>query len=135
MMNRSLDRGLGRGSEPKRSMSPRGPPVCMSSMAQHARPNKRNHTLFERLQPRSELTTASTFVEITVPPSSAYLGEPQPLGEAMRFRGEAADTMFTPVLSRGASKLAHLRRARPTAVQPLDSHFGVIRASGNRSRR
>src|SRR4051794_36724713 len=124
MMNRSLDRGLGRGSDPKRSMSPRGPPVCMSSMAQHARPNKRNQTLFERLQPRSELTTASTFVEITVPPSSAYLGEPQPLGEAMRFRWGASDTMYTPVLSRGASQVAHRRRARSGLVRRDQGAWG-----------
>src|SRR5262245_42642652 len=104
MMKRSLERGLGRGQEPKRSRSPRGPPVCMSSMAQHARPKSMNHTLFERPQLRSEFTTASTFVWMTLPPSSAYLGEPQPLGGAIKFRALVSEAMSLSSLRDGVAR-------------------------------
>src|SRR5262245_32854354 len=101
MMKRSLERGLGRGAEPNRSRSPRGPPVCISSIAQHARPKSMNHTLFTRPQLRSALTTLSTLVEMTLPPSSAYLGEPQPLGGAIRFNREVLlDAMAIQLLAR-----------------------------------
>src|SRR5438445_7700683 len=71
-MMRSLDRGLGRGADPKRSRSARGPPVCMSSMAQHASPKSRYQTLFDRPQLRSQLTIWSTRVLMTLAPSSLY---------------------------------------------------------------
>src|SRR5207253_6293160 len=38
-MIRSETRGVARGAAPKRSRSERGPPVCIISMAQQARPN------------------------------------------------------------------------------------------------
>ena len=73
MMKRSLERGLGRGAAPKRSRSPRGPPVCISSMAQQARPKSMYQTLLARPQLRSQLITWSVLVVMTLPPSSAYL--------------------------------------------------------------
>src|SRR6266566_2467891 len=60
-MMRSAWRGVARGAEPKRSRSPRGPPVCISSMAQHAVPNSRYHVEFLRPQ----LSRSSTRVKRT----------------------------------------------------------------------
>src|SRR5260370_19736109 len=57
-MIRSACRGGARGAEPKRSRSPRGPPVCISSMAQQAVPNSRYHVEFLRPQ----LSRSSTLV-------------------------------------------------------------------------
>src|SRR5437868_3804742 len=57
-MMRSAWRGVARGAEPKRSRSPRGPPVCISSIAQQAVPNKRYHVEFLRPQ----LSRSSTLV-------------------------------------------------------------------------
>src|SRR6185437_12608705 len=88
MMKRSLDRGLGRGAAPKRSRSPRGPPVCISSIAQHARPKSMYQTLFARPQLRSAFSALSALVVMTLPPSSAYLVSHAFWG-AIRFRFEA----------------------------------------------
>src|SRR5262245_56376194 len=71
-MMRSLLRGLGRGALPNRSRSARGPPVCMSSMAQQARPKSRYHTLLARAQLRSQLSALSTVVLMTEPETSSY---------------------------------------------------------------
>src|SRR5581483_8412605 len=57
-MIKSAWRGVARGAEPKRSRSPRGPPVCISSIAQHAVPKSRYHVEFLRPQ----LSRSSTFV-------------------------------------------------------------------------
>src|SRR6476660_3996783 len=60
-MIKSACRGVARGAEPKRSRSPRGPPVCISSIAQHAVPNNRYQVEFFRPQ----LRRSSTFVSST----------------------------------------------------------------------
>src|ERR1700744_4544552 len=46
-------------SMPNRAMSCRGPPVCIISMAQHARPNVAGHTERARAHPASLLTVVS----------------------------------------------------------------------------
>src|SRR5258708_9198797 len=79
-MMRSLDRGLGRGAEPNLSRSARGPPVCMSSIAQQARPKSKYHTLLDRPQLSSQLTIWSTRVLMTLPPSSLYLSSTPVVG-------------------------------------------------------
>src|SRR6266540_6834282 len=61
-MMRSLDRGLGRGTAPKRSRSARGPPVCISSMAQQAKPKSMYHC--EEARPQFKIS--STLVVKTV---------------------------------------------------------------------
>src|SRR5437660_10894717 len=71
-MIRSLDRGLGRGADPKRSRSDLGPPVCINSIAQQARPKSRYQTLLARPQLRSQLSALSTVVLMTDPESSPY---------------------------------------------------------------
>src|SRR6187401_2625013 len=58
MMKRSLERGLGRGAAPKRSRSERGPPVCIISMAQQARPK----SMYQSDDLRVQLSMASTWV-------------------------------------------------------------------------
>src|SRR5574340_204014 len=45
---RSDWRGVARNREPKRSMSARGPPVCINSMEQQARPMRRYQSEFAR---------------------------------------------------------------------------------------
>src|SRR3954463_13275963 len=85
-MMRSELRGLGRGALPKRSRSARGPPVCMSSIAQQARPKSRYQTELARPQLRSQLSALSTVVLMTEPVSSPYLAS-IPLGGA--FNGLA----------------------------------------------
>src|SRR6185436_6573329 len=60
-MIRSAWRGVARGAEPKRSRSPRGPPVCISSMAQQAVPNSKYQVEFLRPQ----LSRSSTRVRRT----------------------------------------------------------------------
>src|SRR5436309_1589860 len=59
---RSDWRGVARGTAPKRSKSARGPPVCISSMAQQARPKSRYHCEVARPQ----LSRESTLVVKTV---------------------------------------------------------------------
>src|SRR5258708_6198068 len=59
-MMRSACRGVARGAEPKRSRSPRGPPVCINSMAQQAVPNSRYHVEFLRPQLRRSSTLVSS---------------------------------------------------------------------------
>ena len=59
-MMRSAWRGVARGAEPKRSRSPRGPPVCMSSIAQQAVPNSRYQVEFFRPQLRRSSTRVSS---------------------------------------------------------------------------
>src|SRR3989338_167104 len=59
---RSDWRGVARGTQPKRSTSARGPPVCISSMAQQARPNSMYHC--EDFLP--QLRRSSTLVVKTV---------------------------------------------------------------------
>src|SRR5262245_30979140 len=61
-MIRSETRGVARGTAPKRSRSDRGPPVCIISIAQQARPKSMYQTDDFRVQLRS----ASTLVVITV---------------------------------------------------------------------
>src|SRR5215470_2049618 len=57
---RSAWRGVARGAEPKRSRSPRGPPVCISSIAQQAVPNNRYQVEFFRPQLRRSSTRVSS---------------------------------------------------------------------------
>src|SRR5262245_35795317 len=95
MMNRSDERGLGRGAAPNRSRSARGPPVCISSIAQQARPKSMNHTLFDRPQLRSQFTTWSTLVVMTLPPSSEYFAS-HFLGGAIRFRFDDITPLLPP---------------------------------------
>src|SRR5512145_2162066 len=59
---RSDWRGVARGTAPKRSKSARGPPVCISSMAQHARPKSMYHC--DEALP--QLSRSSTLVVKTV---------------------------------------------------------------------
>src|SRR5689334_11736727 len=56
-MIRSETRGVARGTAPKRSRSERGPPVCIISMAQQARPKSMYQTELLRVQ----LSTSSSF--------------------------------------------------------------------------
>src|SRR5262245_35069731 len=65
-MIRSACRGVARGAEPKRSRSPRGPPVCISSMAQQAVPNSRYQVEFLRPQLRMSSTFVSRMPELTI---------------------------------------------------------------------
>src|SRR5690348_1817002 len=57
-MMRSETRGVARGAIPKRSRSARGPPVCIISMAQQARPN----IMYQTEDFRTQLRKSSTFV-------------------------------------------------------------------------
>src|SRR5512140_2171998 len=59
---RSETRGVARGAMPKRSRSARGPPVCIISMAQHARPN----SMYQSEDLRVQLRSSSTFVVSTI---------------------------------------------------------------------
>src|SRR6266478_6582009 len=55
-MIRSETRGVARGAMPKRSRSARGPPVCIISIAQQARPNIMYQTDDFRVQLRKSST-------------------------------------------------------------------------------
>src|SRR5437764_9403234 len=55
-MIRSETRGVARGAMPKRSRAARGPPVCIISMAQQARPNIMYQTDDLRVQLRKSST-------------------------------------------------------------------------------
>src|SRR5262249_13184470 len=55
---RSDCRGVARGTAPKRSRSARGPPVCIISIAQQARPN----SMYKSDDLRVQLSIASTWV-------------------------------------------------------------------------
>src|SRR5438093_8202410 len=55
-MIRSETRGVARGAMPKRSRSGRGPPVCIISIAQQARPNIMYQTDDLRVQLRKSST-------------------------------------------------------------------------------
>src|SRR6478672_13221423 len=55
-MIRSETRGVARGAIPKRSRSERGPPACIISMAQQARPNIMYQTDDLRVQLRKSST-------------------------------------------------------------------------------
>src|SRR5215813_10411978 len=55
-MIRSETRGVARGAMPKRSRSERGPPVCIISIAQQARPNIMYQTEDFRVQLRKSST-------------------------------------------------------------------------------
>src|SRR5690349_18159392 len=57
-MIRSDTRGVARGAIPKRSRSARGPPVCIISIAQQARPN----IMYQTDDFRTQLRKSSTFV-------------------------------------------------------------------------
>src|SRR6185369_13522138 len=57
-MIRSDTRGVARGAMPKRSRSVRGPPACIISMAQQARPN----IMYQRDDFRVQLRKSSTVV-------------------------------------------------------------------------
>src|SRR5437016_12257452 len=59
---RSDWRGVARGTAPKRSKSARGPPVCISSMAQQARPK----SIYHCDEARPQLSRESTLVVKTV---------------------------------------------------------------------
>src|SRR5712692_817043 len=55
---RSDCRGVARGTQPNRSTSARGPPVCINSIAQQAKPNSMYHCE----EARPQLRRSSTFV-------------------------------------------------------------------------
>src|SRR5204863_7193367 len=59
---RSDWRGVARGTQPKRSKSARGPPVCISSIAQQARPK----SIYHCDEARPQLSSSSTLVVKTV---------------------------------------------------------------------
>src|SRR6476661_8936513 len=59
---RSDCRGVARGTAPKRSKSARGPPVCISSMAQQARPK----SIYHCDEARPQFRMSSIFVVKTV---------------------------------------------------------------------
>src|SRR5262245_19141781 len=67
---RSDCRGVARGTAPKRSKSARGPPVCMSSIAQQAKPN----SMYHWDDTRPQLSRSSTFVVKTVSGSELISG-------------------------------------------------------------
>src|SRR3990172_10411690 len=67
---RSDWRGVARGTQPNRSTSARGPPVCINSMAQQARPNSMYHCD----EARPQLSKLSTFVVNTVSGSELSSG-------------------------------------------------------------
>src|SRR5689334_3965540 len=130
MMKRSLERGLGRGAAPKRSRSPRGPPVCISSIAQQARPKSMYQMLLVRPQFSIQLMTWSVFVVRTLPPSSEYFAS-QPLGGAIRFRfedislGSLRHRFFDLVLfddrrARAARHVGHAARVALDRADPLE---------------
>src|SRR5713101_6239921 len=74
--------GVARGTAPKRSRSARGPPVCIISIAQQAKPN----SIYQTEDLRLQLSTSSTFVVTTIsdtllirdmqPPADLYLTQP-----------------------------------------------------------
>ena len=86
MMNRSLERGLDAGAAPNRSRSLRGPPVCISSMAQQASPKSMYQMLFDAAPVEEPVHRLVRVAIMTLPPSSAYL--------ASGARGAIRDEVF-----------------------------------------
>src|SRR5262245_43948138 len=85
-MMRSAWRGVARGAEPKRSRSPRGPPVCMSSMAQQAVPKSRYQVEFLRPQLRRSSTVVSRTPDFSMDMGLClYL---DPVGSTREGRGQ-----------------------------------------------
>src|SRR5881394_2373599 len=78
-MIRSETRGVARGAMPKRSRSARGPPVCIISMAQQARPN----IMYQSDDLRVQFSRSSTVV-VSAISGALLMSDMTPLGRAPR---------------------------------------------------
>src|SRR5512136_2888886 len=110
---RSACRGVARGAEPKRSKSARGPPVCMSSMAQHAVPKVRYQVEFLRHQ----LMQSSTVVRKNPLSVALMMAGPWSL-ERAPLRGLAPSEGRVQGVAQGPRGVNAWRLARAWGLRP-----------------